>query len=184
MTALAGPLAGMTVLEARAAAIEHLESTGNIANVVEKDQEVPVSERGKNPVEIILLKEWYVRQTHMQDRLRELVEEVEFHPPRNRQFLLDWMDNISIDWPISRRRWYHTEIPVWYADSGSKVIVPPKELTCNLGAKTHPPEAASLTGMTEPSSERGTTSLLNSATSLARRRCSTRGWIPRIPICS
>jgi valyl-tRNA synthetase len=36
------------------------------------------------------------------------------------------MDNISIDWPISRRRWYHTEIPVWYADSGSKVIVPPK----------------------------------------------------------
>ena len=126
MTALAGPLAGMTVLEARAAAIEHLESTGNIANVVEKDQEVPVSERGKNPVEIILLKEWYVRQTHMQDRLRELVKEVEFHPPRNRQFLLDWMDNISIDWPISRRRWYHTEIPVWYADSGSKVIVPPK----------------------------------------------------------
>ena len=62
----------------------------------------------------------------MQDRLRELVKEVEFHPPRNRQFLLDWMDNISIDWPISRRRWYHTEIPVWYADSGSKVIVPPK----------------------------------------------------------
>ena len=62
----------------------------------------------------------------MQDRLKELVEEVEFHPPRNRQFLLDWMDNISIDWPISRRRWYHTEIPVWYADSGSKVIVPPK----------------------------------------------------------
>ena len=31
----------------------------------------------------------------------ELIEAIEFHPPRNRQFLLDWMENISIDWPIS-----------------------------------------------------------------------------------
>ena len=126
MTALAGPLAGMTVLEARAHAIQTLDNAERLAGVVEKDQEVPVSERGKNPVEIILLKEWYVQQTHVQSRLRDLVDEVQFHPPRNRQFLLDWMDNISIDWPISRRRWYHTEIPIWYVDGGSKVVVPPK----------------------------------------------------------
>ena len=35
------------------------------------------------------------------------------------------MENISIDWPISRRRWYHTEIPIWYADSGTKVVCAP-----------------------------------------------------------
>ena len=35
------------------------------------------------------------------------------------------MDNISIDWPISRRRWYHTEIPIWYSSDESKIIVPP-----------------------------------------------------------
>jgi valyl-tRNA synthetase len=35
------------------------------------------------------------------------------------------MDNISIDWPISRRRWYHTEIPIWYCDDEDKIIVPP-----------------------------------------------------------
>ena len=84
-----------------------------------------MSERGKNPVEIILLKEWYVRQTHVQDKMRNLIEEIEFHPLRNRQFLLDWMENISIDWPISRRRWYHTEIPIWYSSDESKIIVPP-----------------------------------------------------------
>ena len=92
---------------------------------MEREQEVPVSERGKNPVEIILLKEWYVRQTHIQDRMKELIEEITFHPVRNRQFLLDWMDNISIDWPISRRRWYHTEIPIWYSGDEKYVIVPP-----------------------------------------------------------
>ena len=76
-------------------------------------------------MEIILLKEWYVRQTHIQDRMRELIEDITFHPVRNRQFLLDWMDNISIDWPISRRRWYHTEIPIWYSSDEKYVIVPP-----------------------------------------------------------
>ena len=125
MTKIAGPLAGMSVMEARASAIEQLEQSGRLHQIVEKDQEVPVSERGKNPVEIILLKEWYVRQTHMQDKIRELAEDIEFHPPRNKQFLLDWMDNISIDWPISRRRWYHTEIPIWYSEDDSMVVVPP-----------------------------------------------------------
>ena len=125
MTEIAGPFASMKVFEARKAVIEYLENEGKVHQIVEKEQEVPVSERGKNPVEIILLKEWYVRQTHMQDRIAELAEEIEFHPPRNKQFLLDWMENISIDWPISRRRWYHTEIPIWYADNRSKVICAP-----------------------------------------------------------
>ena len=125
MTDLAGQWSGLTVLEARKAIIDHLESNGQISQIVEREQEVPVSERGKNPVEIILLKEWYVRQTHIQDRMKELIEEITFHPVRNRQFLLDWMDNISIDWPISRRRWYHTEIPIWYSADEKYVIVPP-----------------------------------------------------------
>ena len=125
MTDISGPYVGMKVIEAREKAIEDLNSADRIVNIIEKEQDVPVSERGKNPVEIILLKEWYVRQTHIQDRMRELIEDMEFHPVRNKQFLLDWMDNISIDWPISRRRWYHTEVPIWYSEDGTKVITPP-----------------------------------------------------------
>ena len=125
MTDISGPYVGMKVIEAREKAIEDLNSADRIVNIIEKEQDVPVSERGKNPVEIILLKEWYVRQTHIQERMRELIEDMEFHPVRNKQFLLDWMDNISIDWPISRRRWYHTEVPIWYSEDGSKVITPP-----------------------------------------------------------
>ncbi|MDG1553096.1 MAG: class I tRNA ligase family protein, partial [Candidatus Poseidonia sp.] len=125
MTDVSGPLSGMKVIDARHAAIDALEVQGDLVQAVERNQDIPVSERGKNPVEIILLKEWYVRQTHIQDKMKEHVDEIEFHPPRNRQFLLDWMDNISIDWPISRRRWYHTEIPIWYSEDETKVIVPP-----------------------------------------------------------
>ncbi len=125
MTGISGPLDGMPVLEARKAVIESLGGAGRIVSIEDRQQEVPVSERGKNPVEIILLKEWYIRQTHKQDRIAELADEINFTPPRNKQFLLDWMENISIDWPISRRRWYHTEIPIWYSEDQQKVIVPP-----------------------------------------------------------
>ena len=141
MTKVAGPLHGMTVLEARARAIELLETDGRLVQSVEREQDVPCFRTRKNPVEIILLKEWYVRQTHIQDRMREHIESIEFHPVRNRQFLLDWMDNISIDWPISRRRWYHTEIPIWYSEDETMVVVRPPEPTFNPGKMTRLEEA-------------------------------------------
>ena len=125
ITDIGGPLAGLSVLDARKQAIVALEETDRIENIVERDQEIPVSERGKNPIEIILLKEWYVRQTHIQERIKELSDEINFVPRRNKQFLLDWMENITIDWPVSRRRWYHTEIPIWYSEDRTKVVTPP-----------------------------------------------------------
>jgi valyl-tRNA synthetase len=125
MTNISGPLVGLSVIDARNKAIEILSDNNCISELREHVQEIPVSERGNNPVEIILLKEWYVKQTHIQNRLRDLSSQSRVIPERNRQFLHDWMDGISIDWPISRRRWYHTEIPIWYSEDETKIIVPP-----------------------------------------------------------
>ena len=138
MTRIAGPLSGMKVNEARKRAIEILRTTGNLVSTENRLQEVPVSERGKSPIEIILLKEWYVRQTHILDRLMELSKESRFVPERNRQYLHDWINGISIDWPISRRRWYHTEVPIWYSEDRTKVVVPPREDTMFNHGGTHP----------------------------------------------
>ena len=126
MTKVSGPLHGLNVLDARKLAISMLEDSGKLSSKENRLQDIPVSERGSNPVEIILLKEWYVKQTHVIDRLFELSSNCNFIPERNRQFLHDWMDGISIDWPISRRRWYHTEVPIWYSEDSTKVIVPPR----------------------------------------------------------
>ncbi|MBL6883389.1 MAG: class I tRNA ligase family protein [Candidatus Thalassarchaeum sp.] len=125
MTEISAPLSGLAVIEARKKAIEILDQENKLSSIKDHEQEIPVSERGNNPVEIILLKEWYVKQTHTLERMNELISDINFIPPRNRQFLDDWMQNISIDWPISRRRWYHTEVPIWYSADGSKVVVPP-----------------------------------------------------------
>ena len=67
-----------------------------------------------------------MKQVGIQERLEQLTQEIRFIPERNKQLLLDWMENISIDWPISRRRWYHTEIPIWYTDDDKVLIVAPQ----------------------------------------------------------
>ena len=71
MTALAGPLAGMTVLEARRPPSSIWNRPATSPTWSRKIRRFP-SQSAEKPVEIILLKEWYVRQTHMQDRLRSL----------------------------------------------------------------------------------------------------------------
>ena len=37
---------------------------------------------------------------------------------------MNWLESISIDWPISRRRYYGTEIPIWYCKNCSEPFVP------------------------------------------------------------
>ena len=184
MTALAGPLAGMTVLEARAAAIDLLEAQGKIANVVEKDQEVPVSERGKNPVEIILLKEWYVRQTHMQDRLRELVDDVNSTRLETANSCwIGWTTSPSIgrsldDGGTTRKSLCGT--PTVAQRSSFRQKAP----TSNLGVRNRRQEAVCSTGWIEPSLARGTTCVPPSTMSWEKRRSSTRGWTPQIQTSS
>jgi valyl-tRNA synthetase len=131
MTSAAGPYAGMKVEEARKKVIEDLEAEGLMAGHQMVEQKFPISERSGAAVEIILLKEWYVRQVPFTDDLRRLAKSMEFHPSKHRQLLLDWIDTVTIDWPISRRRYYHTEIPLWFLrgpqdEESPFVVVPPQ----------------------------------------------------------
>ncbi|MGB0652133.1 MAG: class I tRNA ligase family protein [Thermoplasmatota archaeon] len=139
MAAVAGPYAGYLVEDARRRIIEDLEAAGKLPEHDKIDQKFPISERSKAAVETISLKEWYVRQTHVTDDLRRVAHEMDFVPAKHRQLLLDWIDTVSIDWPISRRRYYHTEIPLWLVQDqeGNEmpyVVVPPYDPT----AKDHP----------------------------------------------
>ena len=40
-----------------------------------------------------------------------------FYPPVHKQILKNWLNAVSIDWPISRRRFYGTEIPIWFCQN-------------------------------------------------------------------
>ncbi|MCP4762918.1 MAG: class I tRNA ligase family protein, partial [archaeon] len=108
-----GPYEGMSVDKAQEKIIFDLDMQGHLENSLKVRHKYPICERSKNRIEIILLKEYYVKQVEFIDDLRKMADEMEFHPKKNKTILLDWVNGVTIDWPISRRRFYHTEIPVW-----------------------------------------------------------------------
>jgi len=109
--------AGLRVNQARTKIIEDLKN----ASLMEKEENIthrtPLCERSKTPIEIIPLNDYYVKQIEFVPQLKELAFKLKFHPDMHRQILLKWLDSINIDWPVSRRRFYGTEIPIWYCNA-------------------------------------------------------------------
>jgi len=124
MTAAAGPYAGESVEAARGRIVADLQAQGLVEKIEKTQHKTPICERSRTPVEFLSMEAWYLKQLEFRGDLRRMAAEMEFHPPRHRQLLLDWIDALSIDWPISRRRYYHTEIPLWYCRSCGEVLAP------------------------------------------------------------
>lgn len=125
LTDIAGPYRGLKITEARAKIIQDLESQGLLVKTESISHRTPICQRSGTPIEIISMNEYYLKQVEFVPKLRELAERMVFHPDSNRQILLDWLNSIAIDWPISRRRVYATEIPVWYCKECRTPLVPP-----------------------------------------------------------
>lgn len=124
MTQASGKYAGLKVEEAREKIIEDLNNANLIVKIDEIIHRVPTCERSHNPIEIIPMQEIYLKQTEFKDKMMEIGKELEFLPEFHRQLLLNWINSITRDWPVSRRRYYATEIPIWYCKKCGKPHIP------------------------------------------------------------
>lgn len=124
MTEITGKYAGMTVKEARSQIIQDLQDAGIAVKVEQIQHRTPLCERSHTPIEIIPMEEFYLKQLAFLPKLRKLAMKIKFHPEMHRQILLKWMDSLTTDYPISRRRYYATEIPIWYCGRCNTPHVP------------------------------------------------------------
>lgn len=126
MTRVAGFLEGLYVKKARTAIIERLTNEGYLTGQKTITHSVPICERSKDEIQFIAMPEFYLKQLDSKEDMLRLADAMNFYTPRSKQILLDWIQSLKIDWPISRRRFYATEIPLWYCSSCNEALVPPK----------------------------------------------------------
>lgn len=124
LTVSAGRYQGMSVEEAREHATQDLQAAGLVRKVETIRHRTPICERSGTPIEIVPMKEYYLKQVDFLPELHKLSGKIKFHPEANRQILTNWLNSITIDWPISRRRVYATEIPIWYCMNCGEPHVP------------------------------------------------------------
>jgi len=120
----AGPYKGLPIYEARRKIAEDLKKLGLIVKSEKIVHRTPECWRSKNPIEFISMREYYLKQLEVSDDLLQIVDLIKFYPATSKQLLLNWIASITTDWPISRRRYYGTEIPIWYCKKCGKPHLP------------------------------------------------------------
>ncbi|MEM7824997.1 MAG: valine--tRNA ligase [Candidatus Aenigmatarchaeota archaeon] len=115
---------GLSIKEARERIIEDLKQDGLIVKQELIEQRQPICWRSKNPIEFIPLKEFYLKQLDFKEEILKIADKMKYFSPESKQILLDWVNSLNIDWVISRRRYYGTEIPLWYCNNCDYIFVP------------------------------------------------------------
>lgn len=117
-------LEGKKVSQARKDIIPILEEKNALINRTPIKQSKAISERGKVPVEIIPVHQWFVDILDYKDRLLKINDSMNWKPPFMQKRSTDWIENLQWDRNISRSRKFGIPIPVRYSKKTDQVILP------------------------------------------------------------
>jgi valyl-tRNA synthetase len=125
----AGPLTGLTILEARKQIKLILEQQGLILQRQPSLHMIRVHERCDTPVEYLMVKQWFIRLLEHKGELAALGEQLRWYPAYMKNRYQAWVENLNWDWCITRQRQFGVPFPVWHCrDCGNVILAEESEL--------------------------------------------------------
>jgi valyl-tRNA synthetase len=118
-----GILANLNFKDARKTILEKLAQENLLVNQRDITHNVNVHERCKNEIEYLAIPQWYIKILDYKAELIAQANLVKWYPEFMKSRCIDWIENLSWDWGISRQRLYGIPFPVWHCQSCQHVIV-------------------------------------------------------------
>jgi len=118
-----GKYAGLKISQARVAIVEDLTQAGLFEKEEKIRHEVGVCDRCKTHIEVLEVKQWFMKTRALTDDVIKTANEVVWYPDYMKTRLIDWAKSLDWDWVISRQRVFATPIPVWYCKDCNQTIV-------------------------------------------------------------
>jgi isoleucyl-tRNA synthetase len=122
MTEEAGKYCGKKARVVDAEIIDDLKQENALVYKHVYSHDYPLCWRCKSPLLMISVPQWFFKIEKIHDRLMKLNEETRWIPSWMQLRMKAWLEGIS-DWPISRKRYWGTPLPIWICEKCNEKVV-------------------------------------------------------------